>query len=144
MMYTLYRITHSPVADVFVIWAKLVDAEQGAAAKAPKASKAQGKASSGPPSSSIRGFLVERGARGLSTPVIEGKLSLRTSVTGQVVLEDVRVPAENLLPGAKGLSVRARFQYFQILYILHGTWIPIPGFPLPVCQMFLADAFLDL
>lgn len=99
----VHRITHAPVADVFVIWAKLVDAEPSAKTKPPKAGS---KASTGPPSSSIRGFIVERGARGLSTPVIEGKLSLRTSVTGQVALEDVRVPAENLLPGAKGLSVR--------------------------------------
>lgn len=110
------------MADVFVIWAKLVDtdAAQGAAAGSsasakPGAAKGARKSSqSGPPASSIRGFLVERGARGLSTPVIDGKLSLRTSVTGQVVLEDVRVPATNILPGASGLSVR----YSQLYSVL--------------------------
>jgi glutaryl-CoA dehydrogenase len=52
----------------------------------------------------IRGFLVERGAKGFSTPKIEGKLSLRASITGEVVLEDCVVPEENLLPNVKGLA----------------------------------------
>src|SRR5436190_1783741 len=52
----------------------------------------------------IRGFLVERGTQGLSTPKIEGKLSLRASITGEIVLEDAFVPEENLLPNAKGLA----------------------------------------
>jgi len=52
----------------------------------------------------IRGFLVERGAKGFSTPKIEGKLSLRTSITGEIVLEDCVVPEENLLPNVKGLA----------------------------------------
>jgi glutaryl-CoA dehydrogenase len=52
----------------------------------------------------IRGFVVERGFAGFSTPKIEGKMSLRASVTGQIVLEDVFVPAENLLPNVKGLA----------------------------------------
>ncbi len=71
-------ITHAPVADLFIVWAK---DEQDV----------------------IRGFLLERGMPGLSTPVIEGKFSMRASVTGQIVMEDVFVPQENLLPGAKGL-----------------------------------------
>ncbi len=71
-------ITNSPIADVAVVWAKL--------------------------DGTIRGFLVERGMEGFSTPTIKGKMSLRASVTGQIVLDDVRVPGENLLPGAKGLG----------------------------------------
>ena len=71
-------ISNSPVADVAIVWAKL----EGA----------------------IRGFLVDRGTRGFSTPTIEGKLSLRASITGQIVLEDCIVPEENLLPGASGLA----------------------------------------
>ncbi|MBH78922.1 MAG: acyl-CoA dehydrogenase [Gammaproteobacteria bacterium] len=71
-------ITNSPIADLAVVWAKL-----------------DGK---------IRGFVVERDFEGFSTPKIEGKMSLRASVTGQIVLEDVFVPEENLLPGASGLG----------------------------------------
>mmetsp|Transcript_46945 Transcript_46945/g.121114 ORF Transcript_46945/g.121114 Transcript_46945/m.121114 type:complete len:371 (-) Transcript_46945:1700-2812(-) len=74
-------ITSSPIADVFVVWAKNAS-EQG---------------------SPIRGFVLERGMKGISTPKIEGKFSLRASVTGQIVLDDVRVPAENMLPKVKGL-----------------------------------------
>ena len=70
-------ITHAPVAQVFIIWAKL-----------------EGR---------IRGFVLERGDKGLSTPKIEGKFSLRASVTGQIVMEDVAVPKDRLLPGAEGL-----------------------------------------
>ena len=71
-------ITNSPIADLAVVWAKL-DGE-------------------------IHGFVVERAFAGFSTPKIEGKLSLRASVTGQIVLEDVFVPEENLLPNVKGLA----------------------------------------
>ena len=70
-------ITNSPIADVAVVWAKL----EGV----------------------IRGFIVERGMRGFETPKIEGKLSLRASITGQIVLADCEVPLENLLPNVKGL-----------------------------------------
>lgn len=70
-------ITNSPIADLAVVWAKL-DGE-------------------------IRGFIVERGTKGFSTPKIEGKLSLRASVTGEIALEDAVVPEENLLPNVKGL-----------------------------------------
>lgn len=71
-------ITNSPIADLAVVWAKL-----------------DGK---------IRGFIVERGMPGFKTPIIEGKFSLRASVTGEIVLDDVEVPEENLLPNVKGLS----------------------------------------
>lgn len=71
-------ITSSPIADVFVVWAKLDGV--------------------------IRGFILERGMEGLSTPKIEGKLSLRASITGAIVMQDVLVPETALLPHAKGLS----------------------------------------
>jgi glutaryl-CoA dehydrogenase len=71
-------ISNAPVADVAVVWAKL-----------------DGK---------IRGFVVDRGAKGFSTPKIEGKLSLRASITGMIVLEDCVVPEENLLPNVQGLA----------------------------------------
>ncbi len=71
-------ITNSPIADLAVVWAKLDGV--------------------------IRGFVVERGMKGFSTPKIEGKMSLRASVTGEIVLEDVEVPEENLLPTVKGLA----------------------------------------
>jgi glutaryl-CoA dehydrogenase len=71
-------ITNSPIADLAVVWAKLDDV--------------------------IRGFVVERSFKGFSTPKIEGKMSLRASVTGQIVLEDVFVPEDNLLPNVKGLA----------------------------------------
>jgi len=71
-------ITNAPIADVAVVWAKLDGV--------------------------IRGFIVERGTKGFSTPKIEGKLSLRASVTGEIVLENAVVPEENLLPNVKGLA----------------------------------------
>jgi glutaryl-CoA dehydrogenase len=72
-------ITNSPIADVAVIWAKDDNGD-------------------------IRGYLVERDFKGFSTPKIEGKMSLKASITGSLVLEDVFVPDENYLPEAKGLS----------------------------------------
>ena len=72
-------ITNSPIADVFIVWAK---DDEGA----------------------IRGFILDRGMEGLSTPVIEGKFSLRASVTGEIVMDNVFVPEENILPGVSGLS----------------------------------------
>jgi glutaryl-CoA dehydrogenase len=71
-------ITNSPIADLAVVWAKLDGV--------------------------IRGFVIERGTRGLSTPKIEGKMSLRASVTGEIVLDDAHVPGDALLPDAKGLA----------------------------------------
>ena len=72
-------ITNAPIADVLLVWAKDADDR-------------------------IRGFLIERGAAGLSTPTIEGKFSMRASITGQIVLDDVRVGAESVLPGVSGLK----------------------------------------
>jgi len=74
-------ITNAPIADVFVVWAK---------------SEAHG--------GKIRGFVLDKGTPGLSAPKIEGKLSLRASVTGEIVLQDVEVGEDALLPGAQGLS----------------------------------------
>lgn len=74
-------ISNSPIADVFVVWAKS-DAHGGG----------------------IRGFVLEKGTPGLSAPKIEGKLSLRASITGMVVLEDVEVPESALLPEVQGLK----------------------------------------
>jgi glutaryl-CoA dehydrogenase len=71
-------ITNSPIADVFVVWAK-------------------------DDAGDIRGFILERGMAGLTTPVIEGKFSLRASITGQIAMADVFVPADNLLEGVRGL-----------------------------------------
>ena len=80
-------ITNSPIADVFVVWAKLASpAEQGGGAQA------------------IRGFILDKGMPGLSAPKIEGKLSLRASVTGEIVMNNVFVPSENLLPNVSGLK----------------------------------------
>jgi glutaryl-CoA dehydrogenase len=71
-------ITNAPIADLFLVWAKTED-------------------------DVIRGFLIETGADGLAAPKIEGKFSLRASATGQVLMDDVFVPEERVLPGAKGL-----------------------------------------
>jgi glutaryl-CoA dehydrogenase len=80
-------ITNSPIADVFVVWAKLED-EDG---------KVGGQ-------EAIRGFLLEKGMKGLSAPKIEGKMSLRASITGEIVMDDVFVPDANLLPNVSGLK----------------------------------------
>ena len=77
-------ITNSPIADVFVVWAKEVD-EKGNVGD-------------------IRGFVLEKGMKGLSAPKIEGKFSLRASVTGEISMEDVFVPEENKFPDVKGLT----------------------------------------
>ena len=74
-------ITNSPIADIAVVWAKS-DAHEG----------------------KIRGFIVERGTKGFSTPKIDGKLSLRASITGEIVLDEAFVPEENLLPNVSGLK----------------------------------------
>ncbi|MDX9686272.1 acyl-CoA dehydrogenase [Halopseudomonas formosensis] len=71
-------ITNSPIADVFVVWAKTED-------------------------DVIRGFILEKGWEGLSAPAIKGKVGLRTSITGEIVMDDVFVPEENLMPGVTGL-----------------------------------------
>lgn len=71
-------ITNSPIADVFVVWAKL-----------------EGK---------IRGFILEKGMKGLSAPKIEGKFSLRASITGEIVMDNVEVPEDALMPNVSGLK----------------------------------------
>ena len=88
-----HRITNSPIADVFIVWAK-ADNENNR----------------------IRGFILERGMKGLSAPKIEGKFSLRASITGQIVMDSVEVPAENMLPNVSGLSV-------SILCCLATVWL---------------------
>jgi glutaryl-CoA dehydrogenase len=72
-------ISNSPIADVAVVWAKTEDDQ-------------------------IRGFIVERGTKGFETPKIEGKFSLRASITGEIVLDGAFVPEENMLPNVKGLK----------------------------------------
>ncbi len=72
-------ITNSPIADLFVVWAKTEDDE-------------------------IRGFVLEKGWKGLSAPALHGKVGLRTSITGQIAMDEVMVPEESLLPGASGLK----------------------------------------
>lgn len=72
-------ITNSPVADIAVVWAKCDDGK-------------------------VRGFILERGMKGFSTPKIEGKFSLRASATGMILMDEVEVPEENLLPKASGLG----------------------------------------
>ncbi len=71
-------ISNAPIADVFVVWAKLDGV--------------------------VRGFILDKGMAGLSAPKIEGKFSLRASITGEVVMDDVYVPADNLLPDVQGLK----------------------------------------
>jgi glutaryl-CoA dehydrogenase len=72
-------ISNAPFADVFIVWAKTEDGV-------------------------IRGFILEKGWKGLSAPAIHGKIGLRASITGEIVLDNVFVPEENLLPGVKGLK----------------------------------------
>lgn len=72
-------ITNSPIADIFIIWAK-------------------------DDNNDIRGFILERGMEGLTTPKIEGKFSLRSSITGMIFMDNVKVPKENMLPYIKGLK----------------------------------------
>jgi glutaryl-CoA dehydrogenase len=72
-------ITNSPIADVFIVWAK----DDGEV---------------------IRGFVLTKGMKGLSAPPIQGKFSLRASSTGEIIMDDVFVPADHLLPGAEGLA----------------------------------------
>lgn len=78
------RITNSPVADIAIVWAKCEDGK-------------------------VRGFILERGMKGFSTPKIEGKFSLRASATGMILMDEVEVPEENLLPNASGLAVSGCF-----------------------------------
>ncbi len=80
-------ITNAPIADVFVVWAKLEDPD----------GKVGGQ-------ESIRGFILEKGMKGLTAPKIEGKMSLRASITGEIVMDDVFVPEAQLMPNVAGLK----------------------------------------
>ena len=80
-------ITNAPIADVFVVWAKLENADGSVGGQ-----------------ESIHGFVLEKGMKGLTAPKIEGKMSLRASITGEIVMDDVFVPSENLLPNVNGLK----------------------------------------
>src|SRR5262245_66226877 len=82
-------ISNAPVAHVAVVWAKLDNV--------------------------IRGFLVERGTKGFSTPKIDGKLSLRASIKGEIELEDCVVPDENLLDNVRGLD--STFGYLNTVHL---------------------------
>ena len=91
-------ITHAPVADVFLVWAKL--------------------------DGRIHGFILERGDKGLSTPKIEGKFSLRASATGEIAMADVAIPADRLLPDAQGLKAPFDCLNHARLGIAWGRWGP--------------------
>jgi len=80
-------ITNAPIADVFVVWAKLENTNGSVGGQ-----------------EAIHGFVLEKGMKGLSAPKIEGKMSLRASITGEIVMDEVFVPAENLLPNVNGLK----------------------------------------
>lgn len=82
-------ITNSPIADVFVVWAKVYG---------------EGENSEGAVDGDIRGFILEKGMKGLSAPKIEGKFSLRASITGEIVMDEVFVPDDGLMPNVKGLK----------------------------------------
>ena len=85
--YFALRITNSPIADIGIVWAKCEDGK-------------------------IRGFIIEKGMKGVSFPKIEGKFSLRASSTGMIMMDDVEVPEENFLPNAEGLRVKSSVSLF--------------------------------
>jgi glutaryl-CoA dehydrogenase len=94
-------ITNSPIADVFIVWAKVVGGVGGNVDSDPD-SVLRSKCESEQPE--IRGFILEKHMEGLSAPKIDGKLSLRASTTGMIFMDNVKVPAENMLPFVKGLK----------------------------------------
>jgi len=106
-------ISNAPIADVFVVWAKLPNIDMSSAklpnidmssAKLPNIDMSSAKLPNIDANNEIKGFILERSMKGISTPKIEGKLSLRASSTGQIIMEDVIVPKENILniTGIKG------------------------------------------
>ncbi|MGH0129181.1 UNVERIFIED_CONTAM: hypothetical protein FKN15_037621 [Acipenser sinensis] len=111
---TLHRITSSPMADVCVVWAKCEDGE-------------------------VRGFLLERGMPGLSTPQIQGKFSLRASATGMIIMEDVEVPEENLLPHVTGLASYAIYVYKVLKQVHPDTGISSQA--MGIMNSFVNDIF---
>ena len=80
-------ITNAPIADVFIVWAKVVNADGTVGGQ-----------------EAIHGFILEKGMKGLTAPKIEGKMSLRASITGEIVMDNVFVPEANLLPNVSGLK----------------------------------------
>jgi len=94
-------ISNSPFADVFVVWAKTDD-------------------------DVIRGFILEKGWKGLSAPVLRGKVGLRASTTGQIVMDNVFVPEENLLPGGYQLSSRVCLNPFPLSWTYFPPWGLVP------------------
>ena len=80
-------ITNAPIADVFVVWAKLTDPDGNTGGQ-----------------EAIRGFILDKGMKGLSAPKIEGKMSLRASITGEIAMDGVFVPESQLLPNVSGLK----------------------------------------
>jgi len=93
-------ITNAPFADLAVVWAKLDDGE--ATGQSARSAAAANK------NVAIKGFIVERGMKGFETPRIHGKMSLRSSETGEIVLDECRVPAENMLENKPGLGAPLR------------------------------------
>jgi len=88
-------ISNSPVADIFIIWARSDKHENAVKVFYIKYKRIFLKI--------WKGFILEKGMPGLETPKIEGKISLRTSITGQILMDEVAVPEENLLPGREGI-----------------------------------------
>jgi glutaryl-CoA dehydrogenase len=80
-------ITNAPIADVFIVWAKIANADGSVGGQ-----------------EAIHGFILEKGMKGLTAPKIEGKMSLRASITGEIVMDNVFVPEANLLPNVSGLK----------------------------------------
>ncbi len=80
-------ITNAPIADVFIVWAKIANADASVGGQ-----------------EAIHGFILEKGMKGLTAPKIEGKMSLRASITGEIVMDNVFVPEANLLPNVSGLK----------------------------------------
>jgi glutaryl-CoA dehydrogenase len=80
-------ITNAPIADVFIVWAKIANPDGTVGGQ-----------------EAIHGFILEKGMKGLTAPKIEGKMSLRASITGEIVMDNVFVPEANLLPNVSGLK----------------------------------------
>ena len=109
-------ITNSPIADVFVVWAK-------------------------DDAGDIRGFVLEKGFKGLSAPAIHGKVGLRTSITGEIVLEDVFCPEENAFPEVRGLKGPFTASTAPATASPGGRWSPPrTAFPAPASTCSTANS----
>ncbi len=96
-------ITNSPIADVFVVWAKVSEPDGSGSGSGSDSGSGSGSGTRAE-RDVIRGFVLEKGMAGLGAPKISGKLSMRCSITGEIVMDGVFVPEENRLPGARGLA----------------------------------------